>query len=136
MFSCKEFWIITLIILLIVYILGKSKHLIRQVDIPCEYWPPCWRIQTRTWSSICRKPLTSCTPLDAGACDKTLMQENIRLNIICRRWQPAKVIVMILWLRNSQWFMNSRRKNGQKMCYEIVSYITVRSCFIKRLINT
>ena len=28
MFRYKEFWIITLIILLIVYILGKSKHLI------------------------------------------------------------------------------------------------------------
>ena len=28
LFWCKEFWIITLIILLIVYILGKSKHFI------------------------------------------------------------------------------------------------------------
>ena len=27
MFRCKEFWIITLVIILIVYILGKSKHL-------------------------------------------------------------------------------------------------------------
>ena len=31
MFWCKEFWIITLIILLIVDILGKSKHLIHAV---------------------------------------------------------------------------------------------------------
>ena len=31
LFWCKEFWIIALIILLIVYILGKSKHLINAI---------------------------------------------------------------------------------------------------------
>ena len=42
-FWCKEFWTITLIILLIVYILGKSKHLITFVTrcknfLLCKFW--------------------------------------------------------------------------------------------------
>jgi len=36
LFWCKEFWIITLIILVIVYILGKSKHLIATEKIKLE----------------------------------------------------------------------------------------------------
>ena len=41
MFWCKEFWIITLIILLIVYISGKSKHLIYGNRFVC-----CWKVSS------------------------------------------------------------------------------------------
>jgi len=39
MFRYEDFWIITLIILLIVYILGESKHLITKVLVEKKFYP-------------------------------------------------------------------------------------------------
>ena len=56
MFSYKNFWIITLIILLVVYILGKSKYLLdmMQVKLGASLEAigvilPFWMVSGGTW---------------------------------------------------------------------------------------
>jgi len=50
MFWYKDFWIITLIILLIVYMLGKSKHLIATGD-SVQCYPMRWSVYPMRWSA-------------------------------------------------------------------------------------
>ena len=71
MFSYKDFWIITLIVLLVVYTLGKSKHLISH-KYPHNKWPnlsswvgkhfpsPTGKINHQAYS--CRRDLSLSAP--------------------------------------------------------------------------